>query len=105
MHEGIDVANHEGTPVRAPWRGRVVRVRRSRGSGLHVVVASGLLRVTMTHLSTAEVSEGDDLSKGDLVGLMGHTGRVTGDHLHLQIKRDGKNINPRFSLASCEMRR
>lgn len=103
-HEGIDVANREGTPVRTPWAGYVLRVRRTRGAGLHVVVASGRLRVTMAHLSAVGVSQGDVLPRGALVGLMGHTGRATGDHLHLEIRRAKRTVNPAFAFAACVAR-
>lgn len=100
-HEGIDVGNDEGTPVRAPWRAEVLKVRRTRGAGLHVVLSSGPLRLTMAHLSDVEVGEGDRLRKGALVGLMGHTGRATGDHLHLEVRHRGRTVDPSFAFASC----
>ena len=101
MHQGIDVANVEGTEIHAPWRGRVLKVRRSRGAGRYVVIDSGRLRVTLAHLSAAKVSVGDWLSKGDLVGLMGHTGHATGDHLHLEVREHGKTVDPAFAFLSC----
>ena len=100
-HQGIDVANKEGTELRTPWRGRVSRIRRTRGAGLHVVIVSGRLRVLMAHLSAVEVSEGDALDRGALVGLMGRTGRVTGPHLHLEVRDGGKVVDPTFAFASC----
>jgi murein DD-endopeptidase MepM/ murein hydrolase activator NlpD len=104
FHSGIDVGNEEGTLVRSPWAGRVVKVRRSRDFGLYVVVSSGPLRLLMAHLSEAKVQEGQRLHKGAVVGLMGHTGRATGDHLHLEIRHRRKRVNPRFSLVSCTPR-
>jgi len=104
FHGGIDVGNAEGTRVRAPWDGRVVKVRRNRDFGLYVVVASGPLRLLMAHLSDATVEKGDWVPRGAVVGLMGHTGRVTGDHLHLEIRRRRRRVNPRFALVSCTPR-
>jgi murein DD-endopeptidase MepM/ murein hydrolase activator NlpD len=101
FHEGIDVANVEGTEVRTPWEGTVRKIHRNRSYGRHVVIDSGSLRVTLAHLSEVEVVKGQRLEKGDLVGLMGHTGRVTGDHLHLEVRHDGKVRNPVFALTSC----
>jgi len=101
MHQGIDVGNVEGTEVRAPWQGRVLKVRRTRGAGRHVIIASGGLRLTLAHLGVVKVSAGDWVPKGALVGLMGHTGRTTGDHLHLEIRKRGKTVDPAFAFWSC----
>jgi murein DD-endopeptidase MepM/ murein hydrolase activator NlpD len=100
-HRGIDVGNEEGTPIRAPWSGRVRKVRRVRDYGLYVVIDSGPLRLTMAHLSAARVKAGDVVPKGSLVGLMGHTGRATGDHLHLELRRGRKIVDPSFVFMSC----
>lgn len=102
FHRGIDIANKEGTEVRSPWNGRVEKVRRTRGHGLHVVVVSGPLRVVLSHLSEALVSEGDAVPKGSVVGLMGHTGRATGDHLHLEVQVPFRRaVDPSFALVGC----
>lgn len=101
FHYGVDVANVRGTPVRSPWHATVLRVARSRHAGLHVVLRSGPYRVTMAHLSRAYVQEGAELRKGALVGLMGRSGRATGPHLHLSMRRGRRPVNPTVALATC----
>lgn len=102
FHQGIDIANVEGTPIRAPWDGEVVQIKRTRGSGLYVVIQSGSLRVVMRHFSSLLVQEGDLLAKGAVVGYMGHSGRATGDHLHLEIRKKRKTLNPAIVRILCQ---
>lgn len=101
FHHGVDVANVRGTPVHAPWRAEVVRVARSRTAGLHVVLRTGGITTTLAHLSRALVAEGDEVSRGALVGLMGRSGRATGPHLHVALKRGRRSADPAFLLARC----
>ena len=102
FHYGIDIGNAQDTPVHAPWSGKVTRVSRSRGAGRHIIISSGRFRVLLAHLHEAKVSEGDWVSKGDVVGLMGHTGAATGDHLHIELRVDGKYQDPTVALLACQ---
>jgi murein DD-endopeptidase MepM/ murein hydrolase activator NlpD len=104
FHYGVDIANVRGTEVRTPWEGRVAAVRRRRGAGLHVVVASGALRVTLAHLDEVRVSRGDRLERGAVVGLMGRSGRATGVHLHVEVRIGRRHRDPRFALVGCPAR-
>lgn len=101
FHQGIDIANKAGTPVRIPWQGVVVRVSRSRWSGRYVVVRSGEIQLTFLHLQEATVAKGDQLQKGDQIGLMGSSGRATGPHVHLEMRYGGKTKDPAMALLMC----
>ncbi len=104
FHEGIDIANIEGTPLRAPWAAVVSDIRRTGRAGLHVVLRTGPFPVKMAHLSSVLVVEGQRLKRGEKVGRMGHSGRVTGDHVHLELRRWNRRCDPSLLLASCRPR-
>jgi murein DD-endopeptidase MepM/ murein hydrolase activator NlpD len=96
MHRGIDIANNHGTPVMATADGRVSRVGRVGNLGLVVTIDHGYGFVTRYgHLSKSQVKVGQRVSRGDVVALMGSTGYSTGPHLHYEVWRNGKILNPR----------
>jgi murein DD-endopeptidase MepM/ murein hydrolase activator NlpD len=95
-HHGIDFAAHRGTPVHAAAGGRVIRAGRSgSGYGNWVVVAhrNGLQSI-YAHLSEVDVEAGDEVDAGDKVGEVGSTGRSTGPHLHFEVRRDNRAVDP-----------
>jgi len=101
FHRGVDVANEAGTPVHSPWGGTVSTVARSRYGGRFVVVRSGPFKMTFLHLQTATVAKGDQVERGDQLGLMGSSGRATGPHVHLGMRLRGKTVNPSMALLRC----
>ena len=101
FHAGIDIANVRGTAVKAPWGGTIVKIRRSRHAGLHVVIRSGGFRILLAHLDETLVSVGQWVPAGEVVGHMGRSGRATGPHLHLEVRRGGKPLDPTFALLGC----
>ena len=66
-----------------------------RGYGNHVVLEHGGIECLYGHLSTILVHEGDVIPAGTVVGISGNTGKSTGPHLHLQIRVDGKSVDPK----------
>ncbi|WP_265447963.1 M23 family metallopeptidase [Flexivirga meconopsidis] len=94
-HLGNDYAVPTGTPLRAMHSGRVVAVGWYGGLGLRVEIDHGQgTRVIFGHLSTARVTVGQRITDGQVVALSGSTGRSTGPHLHLEIRQDGRPIDP-----------
>jgi murein DD-endopeptidase MepM/ murein hydrolase activator NlpD len=95
MHSGIDLAAAEGTPVTAPQDGVVSFSNWSGGYGLLVAVehASGV-QTRYGHLSRVTVRPGQQVRKGQVLGLVGSTGRSTGPHLHYEIRHRGRAIDP-----------
>lgn len=94
-HTGLDLAAVTGTPVHAPTAGLVVAAREFYYSGNTVIVDHGDgLFSTMAHLSAIDVSEGQRVAKGDVLGKVGATGRVTGPHLHWAVRLHGARVDP-----------
>lgn len=95
LHDGLDLAAGCGTPVRSPWSGTVIRVVSHPGYGVRVLIDhSGGLRTAMNHLSSASVSAGKQVRKGEQVARVGTSGYSTGCHLHVMAWRDGQLMNP-----------
>ena len=99
QHYGVDVAGRSGDPVAAANDGLVVLVRDCYASGKSVVLwhGAGLYSVYF-HLSRFAVKEGARVRRGDLLGRVGKTGRVTGPHLHWGTKLDGLYVDPESVL-------
>jgi murein DD-endopeptidase MepM/ murein hydrolase activator NlpD len=99
-HSGTDFLSPAGTPIRAPNAGRVVFSGDLYFSGNTLVIDHGLGVVSLfAHLSAFAVQEGDVVSKGQLVGNVGATGRVTGPHLHWAVRVNGARVDPLAVLA------
>ena len=95
LHAGIDVSNRIGTPVVATAHGTVVQVERQKGLGKMVKIDHGNGYVTIYgHLSEFKVKRGQKVKRGEVIALMGNTGYSTGPHLHYEIERNGRAINP-----------
>jgi murein DD-endopeptidase MepM/ murein hydrolase activator NlpD len=100
VHQGLDYAVPEGTPVAAVNAGTVLLARPLFFEGNCVVLdhGQGLLTLYM-HLSKIEVKEGDHLTTGQTVGVSGGTGRATGPHLHVAVRWQGVYLNPATLLS------
>lgn len=95
-HGGDDIANSLGTSIVAADAGRVITVLyQNHDYGYHVVIDHGNgFRTLYGHLSRIDVSEGQNVGRGERIGLMGSTGRSTGSHLHFEIYNNGTRVNP-----------
>lgn len=94
-HRGLDLNGAAGDPIHACDNGRVVLVADHYYSGQVVVVDHGLGVFTIyLHMSGFNVSEGQMVSRGDVLGFVGATGRVTGPHLHLSLNVLQNSVNP-----------
>ena len=95
FHSGVDLANSQGTPIYASRSGKVTVATYGSSYGYYVTINHGdgysSLYAHMTHYV---VSKGDYVSKGQLIGYMGSTGRSTGPHLHFSIFYNGSSVNP-----------
>ncbi len=99
-HTGADFLSGTGTPIKSPTAGHVRLAQDLYFSGNTVIVDHGLGLFSMfAHLSAFEVREGDIVKEGDVVGLVGATGRATGPHLHWSLRANGARVDP-LSLLS-----
>ena len=96
MHGGIDLAGPMGTKVYATADGVVERSEYNNGGyGNLIELDHGRgIETRYGHLSKRLVEDGQRVKRGDLIGLMGSTGRSTGSHLHYEVRIDGKAVNP-----------
>lgn len=95
-HDGIDIAAVEGTKIRAAAPGRVV-YSSSRVSGygnLIIVRHEGMYSTVYAHNRRNLVKSGQNVTLGQVIGEVGHTGRASGSHLHFEVRRDGRPRNP-----------
>lgn len=96
MHFGMDFTAKRGTPVYATGNGVVKRAdSRSSGFGKHIRIDHGFGYISLyAHLSKYNVRRGQKVKRGDIIGFVGNTGRSAGPHLHYEIIKDNKKINP-----------
>ena len=96
MHPGIDLAGPTGTPIYATADGTVLRSGwNSGGYGNLIEVSHGRgITTRFGHLSAILVGAGEHVTRGQLIGRMGSTGRSTGSHLHYEVRIDGRAVNP-----------
>jgi murein DD-endopeptidase MepM/ murein hydrolase activator NlpD len=95
MHNGIDLATDLGNPVVAPADGIVIQLKNDRMSGNSILISHGLdITTAYFHLDKFMVREGQRVKRGDVIGLVGRTGKATGPHLHYEVHINGVPVNP-----------
>ena len=95
LHNGVDVAAAEGTPVRTMKAGTVVQAGEMAGYGLAVIIEhNSNLRTIYGHLSKIGVKPRERVTSGQVIGNVGHTGNATGPHLHFEIWWHGRAEDP-----------
>lgn len=101
FHHGADFAAGEGTAVCAPIPGKVIKSEFQEGYGNLVVLDHGHGLTTLyAHNQDNMVSEGDWVGSGDPLATVGSTGRSTGPHLHFEVRRNGRRLDPRVFLGN-----
>lgn len=95
VHTGIDYAVAVGTQVKSAISGTVVEVKKSNVSlGNFVRIKNSDIITTYAHCSSIKVKEGDIVKQGDIIALSGNTGKSSGPHLHFEVSKGGRLINP-----------
>ena len=96
MHSGMDFTAPRNTPIYAASDGKVIRAdSRSSGYGKHIRIDHGFVYVTLyAHLNKYNVRRNQQVKKGDIIGYVGSTGRSQAPHLHYEVQKDKKRINP-----------
>jgi murein DD-endopeptidase MepM/ murein hydrolase activator NlpD len=99
FHPGLDLSARRGTPVVATADGIVVFAGRNGGLGKVIRISHGFGYTTVYgHLDKILVEPGDEVRRGEQVGLLGNTGRSTGPHLHYEVHEDGRAVNPLYHI-------
>lgn len=95
QHRGIDVAAVNGTPVLAPADGEVINITTDRfwGKLIHLRHSEGY-ETKYAHLAHYTVRRGEQVSRGDTIGVIGESGWSSGSHLHYEILKNGKHVDP-----------
>jgi len=96
FHAGMDISGNTGDPVYAAADGTVTETGRDSSHGNNIYVSHGNgIKTHYSHLSKILVKSGTTVHKGDIIGLMGSTGRSTGPHLHYEIYVNGEHVDPK----------
>ncbi len=99
MHHGIDIAAQRGTNIYPLGRGEVLFSGRKSGYGNMVEILHGDAIISRyAHIKKLLVKKGQIVNKGDIIALVGNTGRSTGPHLHLEIAINGETVDPEIFL-------
>ena len=99
-HKGLDIAGNMGDNIVSAMDGTVVQYSEEGDYGKHLRIQSGEVLTLYAHCSELLVQEGSTVKQGDVIAKIGATGRATGPHLHFEIRRDDRFINPELILGS-----
>jgi len=95
LHKGIDIANHTGTPIHATAGGKIAFAGNKGAMGKVMKIDHGNGLVTRyAHLSKILKEKGASVKRGDIIALMGSTGRSTGPHVHYEVRLNGAAVDP-----------
>jgi len=95
MHEGMDFTAKPGTPIYASGNGTVTRAERSSSFGNVVYINHGYgYKTVYAHMKKIATSKGRKVKRGDVIGYVGNTGRSVSPHLHYEVIKDGRHVNP-----------
>jgi murein DD-endopeptidase MepM/ murein hydrolase activator NlpD len=95
MHEGLDIANRPGTPIKAPADGVVSFVDSKAGYGQTLIIDHGYgVETWYGHTRKVTVTKGQKIRRGETVALMGNSGRSTGPHVHYEVRVHGTPVDP-----------
>ena len=97
-HAGIDIAVNAGTKFVAAMEGEVTFVSSEGGYGNHVYIQNGDVITIYAHCQTIYVKQGDKISQGEQIGEVGSTGNATGPHLHFEVRRGNRVVNPEYIM-------
>lgn len=99
FHQGIDIAANTGTQICAAMEGTVIASSYAGEYGNHIKIQNGEVMTVYAHCSALDVKVGDYVQQNQEIGKVGATGKVTGSHLHFEIRRNGRYVNPEMVLS------
>ena len=95
-HIGIDIAANSGSQIKAAMDGKVTVASYNSSYGNFIKIENAGVMTVYAHCQSLNVKEQDEVKQGQIIALVGSTGNSTGPHLHFEIRRDGRFINPRY---------
>jgi murein DD-endopeptidase MepM/ murein hydrolase activator NlpD len=96
MHYGVDISTNVGNPIMATADGIVIKVQTDKYLGKNVTISHGNGFTTVYgHMSNFAVTAGQKVKRRDIIGYIGQTGKAAGPHVHYEVWRDGKRVDPR----------
>jgi murein DD-endopeptidase MepM/ murein hydrolase activator NlpD len=99
MHWGLDISTNLGNPIMATADGIVIKVQTDKYLGKNVTISHGNGYTTVYgHMSNFAVKAGQKVKRRDIIGYVGQTGKAAGPHVHYEVWKDGKRIDPRNFL-------
>ena len=98
-HDGLDLGAPTGTPIYASLPGEVTKAEYYGAYGNCVIIKSGNYEIIYGHMSRIQCAQGDRVSQGQIIGLVGSTGMSTGPHLHFEVRLNGKLVDPKPLLG------
>lgn len=102
-HTGVDIACANGSPIRAVADGTITFAGWNGAYGNQVKQSVNGNEVWYNHMSRIEVKKGDGVSAGSILGRLGTTGQSTGPHLHLELRINGKDVDPMPYLSGSKV--
>ncbi len=99
MHWGVDISTNTGNPIVATADGIVLQVLNDKYLGKYIILSHGNgITSVYGHMNGFAVRAGQKVRRGDVIGYVGQTGKAVGPHVHYEIHRDGKPVNPYWYL-------
>jgi murein DD-endopeptidase MepM/ murein hydrolase activator NlpD len=99
MHWGVDISTNTGNPIVATADGIVLQILNDKYLGKHIILSHGNGFTTLYgHMSGFAVRAGQQVKRGDVIGYVGQTGKAVGPHVHYEVHKDGKPVNPYWYL-------
>ncbi|MCB5230548.1 MAG: M23 family metallopeptidase, partial [Candidatus Cloacimonas sp.] len=103
FHNGLDIANQLGSPIYVTAEGVVKETGYNRSYGRYIIITHKFGYETMyAHLQKSLKKRGEQVERGEIIGHMGSSGISTGSHVHYEIRRYGKTVNPYQYLNKME---
>jgi murein DD-endopeptidase MepM/ murein hydrolase activator NlpD len=97
-HSGVDIGANSGTDIIASMSGKVVLISNDGDYGNHIEITNGEIMTLYAHCSKIVVNKGDNIEQGQKIAEVGSTGRSTGPHLHFEIRKSNKAVDPQQIL-------
>lgn len=96
FHAGVDFSAPRGTPIYSTGSGKVIKTNKStRGYGNTILIDNGFGYQTFyAHIQDVKVKRGEEIKRGQIIGTVGNTGKSTAPHLHYEVRKNGRTVNP-----------